>query len=474
MTTPLRFPAGFVWGTATAAYQIEGAASEDGRGPSIWDTFSHTPGKVAGGDTGDVACDHYHRLEQDLDLMAELRIPSYRFSVSWPRVLPGGSGKVNQVGLDFYQRLVDGLLARDITPLVTLYHWDLPQPLQDVGGWTNRDTVERFVEFAMVMGAAIGDRTSTITTLNEPFCSAFLGHGTGEHAPGIRDNAAALTAAHHLNLAHGRAVSSLRSVVPASCRLSVTLNLMQVEAASDSDADRAARDHVEDIANRVFLEPILRGRYPDRLIADTAPVTDWGFVRDGDLADTAAPIDLLGVNFYSPTTVAAAPAGGFGPVTPRALGGHLDDDEAMTPWPGTDLAGSVPQPGPRTAMGWGIDASALTRLLTGLHHDYPSVPLVITENGCAYDDVLATDGAVHDRDRINYLRDHIAATHAAIEAGVPVEGYYVWSFLDNFEWAWGYAKRFGIVHVDYTSQVRTPKDSALWFRDVVATNSVEV
>jgi beta-glucosidase len=468
MTTSLEFPPGFVWGTGTAAYQIEGAAADDGRGASIWDTFCEVPGAIADGDTGDIACDHYHRLEEDLDLMSRLELPAYRFSVSWPRVLPDASGKVNQVGLDFYQRLVDGLLERRITPLLTLYHWDLPQRLEDVGGWLNRATVDRFVEFADVVGRALGDRVSTLTTLNEPFCSAFLGYGTGKHAPGLRESRYALTAAHHLNLAHGRAVSALRAVLPSASQLSITLNVFQVQPASDSEADRAACRHVDLIANRIFLEPILRGHYPDDLVEGTRHITDWSFVEGGDLAEISAPIDVLGVNYYTPAKV-AAPPGSPEQRTSRAL-----EDAGLAAWPGTDRAYSVRQPGPYTDMGWSIDPGGLTRLLTGLHHDYPEMPLVITENGCAYPDQVSADGQVHDDDRIAYLERHLAAARAAIDAGVDLRGYYLWSLLDNFEWAWGFAKRFGIVFVDYRTLERTPKSSARWFRDVIRNNAVEV
>ncbi len=472
MTTRLVFPPDFVWGTATAAYQIEGAALEDGRRPSIWDTFCRVPGAVFNGDTGDIACDHYHRLEDDLDLMAGLRLPAYRFSVSWPRVLPDPVGKVNEVGLDFYQRLVDGLLQRGITPLLTLYHWDLPQLLQDDGGWLSRQTVDRFVEYAEVVGRALGDRVRAITTLNEPFCAAFLGHGSGVHAPGIRDNGSALAAAHHLNLAHGRAVTALRAGSPTDLTLSITLNLAQVEAASDSDADGAAARHVDAIANRIFLEPILRGSYPDQLVEDTRHITDWGFVHDGDLAEISAPIDILGVNYYHATTVAAGPANVAGTGDGLSPGGS-PSQTAPSPWPGTDRAHSVPRPGPYTEMGWSIDPEGLTRLLVGLHHDYPGTPLVITENGRASTDAVAGDGQIHDKDRIDYLRQHLTAARAAIEEGVDLRGYYLWSFMDNFEWAWGYSKRFGIVYVDYATLERTPKDSALWYRDVITNNAVE-
>jgi beta-glucosidase len=474
MTTSLSFPAGFVWGTATAAYQIEGATAEDGRTPSIWDTFSSVPGNIVGGDTGDVACDHYHRLDTDLDLMAELELPAYRFSLSWPRIIPDGSGPVNRIGLDFYERLVDGLLSRSITPLLTLYHWDLPQPLQDVGGWLSRDTVERFAEFADVVGRALGDRVRAFTTLNEPFCSAFLGYGTGTHAPGISDNGCALAAAHHLNLAHGRAVAALRAVVPSGTTVSITLNLAQVAPASDSDADVAAARHVDDIANRVFLEPILRGRYPDRLVEETRHFSDWSFVRDGDLTAISARIDVLGVNYYSPTKVAAAPDARGRVDGTRTNGQPVHRNAEPSAWPGTDLARTVALPGPYTDMGWAIDPDSLSRMLLDLHRDYPEMPLVITENGAAYSDVPGPDGAVHDPDRIAYLAAHLAAVHAAIAAGADVQGYYLWTLMDNFEWAWGFSKRFGIVYVDYETLKRTPKDSALWYREVVRTNAVEI
>ncbi len=458
MTDTREFPAGFVWGTATAAYQIEGAVDEDGRAPSIWDTFCSVPGNIRNGDTGQVACDHYHRMGEDLDLMAALGLPAYRFSVAWPRVLPDGPGKVNQVGLDFYQRLVDGLLERDITPLVTLYHWDLPQRLQENGGWLDRRTVEEFADYVHVVGEALGDRVPTFTTLNEPWCSAFLGYGVGAHAPGGHCAADALCAAHHLCLAHGRAARVLGEVAP-QAQVSITLNLHQVEPASDSAADGSAAAYADAIANRIFLDPIFRGRYPADLLARTENVTDWRFVHDTDLAEIAVGADVLGVNYYTPARVAAA-----------------DDDavdgEPASRWPGTHDVISVPQPGPYTDMGWRIDPEALTALLTRVGRDYPGVPLVITENGCACADERSPDGAVHDPDRVEYLRSHLIAVHDALSAGVDVRGYYLWSFLDNFEWAWGYSMRFGMVYVDYATQRRTPKDSALWFRDVIRSNAV--
>ncbi len=459
-----------MWGTATAAYQVEGAVAEDGRGPSIWDTFTHEPGRVIDGTTGDVACDHYHRYADDVALMAELGLTSYRFSIAWPRVVPAGSGAVNHAGLDFYSRLVDALLDRDIEPLATLYHWDLPQPLQDAGGWTNRETALRFAEYAEVVGRALGDRVPTITTFNEPWCSAFLGYSSGVHAPGVTDNASSLAAVHHLNLAHGLGARALRASMPASGRVSITLNLAVVRGVSEGDAD--AVRHVDGLANRIFTEPVLRGHYPQDLLADLRHITDWSFIHDGDAATCNAPIDVLGVNYYSPTLVAAATP----EIRAQADGRWVNDPmsaDGPTPFPGTDLAYSMPQAGPYTAMGWRIEPGSLTELLLRVHADYPDVPLMITENGAAFADEPGADGVVHDADRIDYLRGHLSAVHDAIAKGVDVRGYYCWSLMDNFEWAWGFSKRFGIVHVDYADGTRTLKHSARWYRDVIAANGLD-
>jgi beta-glucosidase len=466
-----QFPEGFVWGTATAAFQVEGAVREDGRGVSIWDTFTRTPGLVVDGTNADVACDHYHRYLEDAATMAELGLDSYRFSLAWPRIQPTGSGAVNQAGLDFYARLVDALLERGITPLATLYHWDLPQPLQDAGGWTNRETAERFAEYAAIVGAALGDRMPTVTTFNEPWCSAFLGYASGVHAPAIKDNASALAAVHHLNLAHGLGVGALRSALPADGKVSLTLNLANVRGASDSAPDVEAVRHVDGLSNRIFLEPVLRGRYPKDVLDDLAHITDWSFVKDGDTATINAPIDLLGVNYYTPTLVAAAT-----PELQAQLDGHWVNDpmsaDQPSPFPGTDLAFALPQEGPYTAMGWRIEPASLTDLLLRVHRDYPGIPLMVTENGCAFPDEPGPDGVVHDRDRIDYLTGHIGAVHDAIGQGVDVRGYYCWSLMDNFEWAWGLSKRFGLIHVDFTSTERTWKDSAHWYRDVISRNGL--
>jgi beta-glucosidase len=463
------FPPGFVWGTATASYQIEGAAAEDGRTPSIWDTFSRTPGKVLGGDTGDVADDHYHRFREDVAIMKELGVSSYRFSVAWPRITPAVTehelGPGNEAGLAFYDRLVDELLAAGIAPAATLYHWDLPQALEDVGGWTNRATAERFAEYAEVVAARLGDRIGTFITLNEPWCSAYLGYASGVHAPGRTEPAAALAAVHHLNLAHGLAAAAVRRVAP-QAQVALTLNLAWVRPASDADADADAARRIDGLQNRVFLDPAMRGEYPADVLADTASVTDWGFVRDGDLELIRQPIDALGLNYYSPTVVRAYDGSG-----PRVeADGH--GDGAASAWPACEDVEFPPQPGPKTDMGWGIDPRGMTELLLRLARDYPDVDLYVTENGAAYPDVVAEDGAVHDADRIAYLQSHLAAVHDALEGGANVRGYYLWSLLDNFEWAYGYSKRFGIVHVDYSSQQRTVKDSGRWYAEVARRNGL--
>ncbi|MFV2021074.1 GH1 family beta-glucosidase [Micromonospora sp. LOL_023] len=449
------FPPGFLWGAATAAYQIEGAASVDGRTPSIWDTFSHTPGKVLGGDSGDVACDHYHRYRDDVGLMAELGLKSYRFSVSWPRVQPGGSGPANQAGLDFYRRLVDELLTQGIEPWLTLYHWDLPQPLEDAGGWPARDTAARFADYAELVHGALGDRVRYWTTLNEPWCSAFLGYGSGVHAPGVTDGAASVRAAHHLMLGHGLAVQAMRAARP-DHDFGVTLNLYAVSPQTDSAADVDAARRIDGLANRIFLDPILRGQYPSDVVEDLAPVTDQAHVRDGDLDVIATPLNVLGINYYTRHVVAA-------PVP----------DAAVEPsnWPGSERVRFVDRGLPVTDMGWEVDAPGLVEVLRRVHDEYPEVPIYITENGSAYVDEVVND-KVDDPDRLTYFDLHLRACHEAISAGVPVRGYFAWSFMDNFEWAWGYSKRFGMIHVDYGTQLRIPKSSARWYADVIRRNGL--
>jgi beta-glucosidase len=454
---PRKFPAGFRWGTATAAYQIEGAAAEDGRTPSIWDTYARTPGRVRNGDTGDIATDHYHRWEQDLHELAALGVDSYRFSTAWPRVQPGGSGPANQRGLDFYDRLVDGLLGHGIEPVVTLYHWDLPQELEDAGGWPQRETAYRFAEYAGYVAARLGDRVATWTTLNEPWCSAYLGYATGEHAPGRTDLAASLAAVHHLNLAHGLAAQAVRAEVGAGARLSVTLNLCAVRPEHDTPGDLESARRVDGIANRIFLDPMLRGEYPADVLADTAHLTDWSFIRDGDPALINAPLDVLGVNYYSPVVVAAPDENG-----------RRDRVARPGAYPGSEDVAFPEITAPRTAMGWPVDADALHALLLRVHRDYPDIPMMITENGAAYDDYVDPSGAVNDPERIAYLSGHLDAAARAIEDGVDLRGYFCWSLMDNFEWAHGFGRRFGLIHVDYATQRRIWKASAHWYRDFVA------
>ncbi|MFI0407699.1 GH1 family beta-glucosidase [Actinomadura sp. 3N508] len=450
------FPTGFRWGAATAAYQIEGAADEGGRGPSIWDTFARTPGKVLGGDTGDVAVDHYHRFRDDVALMAGLGLTSYRFSISWPRVQPAGSGAFNQEGVDFYGRLVDALLDAGIEPWPTLYHWDLPQPLEDKGGWPERDTAHRFAEYAAHVHAALGDRVRHWTTVNEPWCAAFLGYASGEHAPGRRDAAASLHAAHHLMLGHGLAVEAMRAHAPGN-RFGAAVNLYAVTPATDDPADMDAARRVDGLQNRLLLDPLLLGHYPWDVLADTS---GHGFEPPAeDLAVIRQPLDQLGINYYSRHTVAGTPG--------EAAQTASSPFSSHSPWVGSGHVRFVPSGRPVTGMGWDIDAGGLHEVLTRLHREYPSVPLYITENGAGYDEEPDENGAIGDADRIAYLDAHLRACHDAISDGVPLRGYFTWSLLDNFEWAWGYAKRFGLVHVDYATQRRTPKDSARWYAGVI-------
>ena len=459
------FPEDFVWGSATASYQIEGGVHEDGRGTSIWDTYSHSPGRTLNGDTGDVAVDHYHRWEDDLGHIDTLGLGAYRFSIAWPRVQPGGSGAFNQAGIDFYSRLVDGLRDRGVRPVATLYHWDLPQELEDAGGWPARDTVLRFEEYAAGIVAALGDRVHTWTTLNEPWCAAYLGYASGVHAPGRTEPAAALAAVHHLNLAHGLSGRVIRDLAPGA-ELSVSLNLHVIRPASDSAADLDAVRRIDALANRVFLGPMLNGAYPDDVMADTADVTDWSFVHEGDEKLIAVPLDVLGVNYYSTAKVST-----WDGVSPRSnADGH--GASAASPWVGSPDVDFIQQPGPYTTMGWNIDPTGMTELLLRLHREHPGQPTMITENGAAFNDVVGADGAIHDSDRIDYLHRHIDAVGKAMDSGADVRGYFVWSLLDNFEWSWGYDRRFGIIRVDYDTLVRTWKDSAHWYRQLTASNTL--
>ncbi len=456
----MNFPEGFLWGAATASYQIEGAAGEGGRGPSIWDTFSHTPGKVLHGDTGDIACDHYHRLEEDLDLMAEIGLKAYRFSVAWPRIQPDGSGPANQEGLDFYRRLVDGLRERSIEPMLTLYHWDLPQALQDGGGWTSRETAERFAEYTEIVYGALSDSVTYWITLNEPWVSAWLGHGYGLHAPGLKDPNAALAATHHLLLGHGLAMERMRSMGSPGDgnQLGVTLNLHPAHPGRDREADREAARRVDGQANRLYLDPLFRGSYPEDVFSYYRESgADLSFVQDGDLQKISAPLDFLGVNYYFRHMVRDAP------------------EEAHSEVPFSDLNARpiVPHAGEKTAMGWPVEPEGLTEMLVRIKDEYADLPLYVTENGRAVHDYVDPEGGVDDEERISYLDAHFRAAHEAMERGADLRGYMVWSFLDNFEWAEGYSKRFGLVFVDYGTQRRVPKASGRWYSEVIGRNGLE-
>ncbi|MCM4083733.1 GH1 family beta-glucosidase [Paractinoplanes hotanensis] len=444
-------PPKFVWGVATASYQIEGAHDEDGRTPSIWDTFSRVPGAVVGADNGDVACDHYHRMPQDVALMKGLGVDSYRFSVAWPRVQPGGRGPANPAGLGFYERLVDELLENGIAPWVTLYHWDLPQELEDAGGWPHRDTAYRFADYAMLVFDALGDRVDTFTTLNEPWCSAWLGYNVGVHAPGRKDFDASLAATHHLLLGHGLATQRMRAAETRRHNYGITLNMGTADPHGDTEADRDAARRADGMGLRLYLDPLRKGAYPADMVEDLAARGSAMPVQDGDLEIISTPIDTLGVNFYFGQDFAGT-----------------DEQGRTQDANGEPVVRSVLPDTARTAMGWPITPERFTQLLVRLHRDYPGLPMVITENGAAFDDQPDATGYVADDDRTEYLASHIAAVAAAREQGADVRGYFAWSLLDNFEWAEGYAKRFGIVHVNYETQERTPKQSALWFRDSIA------
>ncbi len=436
------FPADFVWGAATAAYQIEGAVDAHGRTPSIWDTFSGIPGRVRNGDTGLMACDHVRRYQEDVELMRELGLAAYRFSLSWPRILPHGRSRPSRAGLDFYDRLVDELLAAGITPWATLYHWDLPQPLENAGGWPARGTAERFAELAEVAAGRLGDRVQHWITLNEPWCSAFLGYGSGIHAPGVSDGLAAVRASHHLLLGHGMAVEAVRAAAPAA-QVGITLNLYPVTPADERPASVEAARRVDGLQNRWFLDPVFRGSYPADVVDDLGPLLEDDLVRDGDLATISVPLDFVGINYYTRHTVRGSA------------------------YPGTNGAEFVGRGLPTTATGWEVDPDGLVEVLTRVTRDYTPLPIYVTENGSAWFDEVAADGSVDDPERVAFLSDHLAASSRAIHEGANVAGYFAWSLLDNFEWAEGYAMRFGLVHVDFASQRRTTKASGHWYRGLI-------
>jgi beta-glucosidase len=442
-----QFPPGFRFGVATSAFQIEGATDADGRGESIWDRFCAEPGNVLDGDTGAVACDHYRRYESDLDLIAGLGLDCYRFSIAWPRVVPAGSGPVNQRGLDFYRRLVDAVLERGLRPLATLYHWDLPQPLEDLGGWLNRDTALRFAEYAAIVFDALGDRLDDWVTQNEPWVTAVEGYAEGKKAPGLTDWPASLAAAHHLLLSHGLAAQAFDAARPDNGRIGIALNLAPMLPAGEGDVAAARR--ADGFHNRWYLDPLLVGTYPgDMLVFYESRGVDFGFVADGDAAVIGAPTDFLGVNYYSIGRVADAGKANF-------LGLEFERVSA-----------------PVTAMGWEIAPEHFEHLLVRLDVEYGKPRILITENGAAFDDMLL-NGHVYDIDRVRFLQEHLAAVARAIAAGADVEAYYLWSLLDNFEWESGYRPRFGIVHVDYATQRRRWKQSALWYRDFVCSQRVD-
>ncbi len=438
------FPKGFWWGAATAAYQIEGSHRADGKGESIWDRFSHTPGRVARGETGDIACDHYARMESDVALMAELGLTSYRFSISWPRVLPSGGAPVSQAGLDFYRRLCDTLLEAGIRPLPTLYHWDLPQALEDIGGWTNRDMAGRFAEYAGLVGGVLGDRIDTLLLFNEPHVFTLLGYMLGTHAPGHTGVDEFLRAAHIVALAQGDAFRAVRAQRP-RIALGSAFSMSHCEPLGDSEEDALACERYRRFNNLFFLEPALRGRYPDCFAK--APPEEMMDVRDGDMERCAAPLDLIGINLYTRTRVQATSAAAYLEALPA----------------------DAPE-GPVTDMGWEVWPDALYEVLVQVTREYDTPAIEITENGCAYDDGPDARGRIEDARRIEYLHTHLAAVARAIAAGADVRGYHAWSLLDNFEWAEGYAKRFGLIHVDFATQKRTLKDSARWYQGVIREN----
>ncbi len=435
-----QFPEDFIWGTATASYQIEGAVREDGRSPSIWDTFSHSPGKTVHGHTGDIACDHYHRYSEDAALMAELGVDAYRFSLAWPRILPDGTGTINQKGVDFYRRLMEELRKHNIEPVVTLYHWDLPQSLEDAGGWPSRQTADAFLEYAERCFELFPEVRRWIT-LNEPFCSSILGYLTGEHAPGRQDRPAAYRALHHLLLAHGRAVESFRRSGNEG-EIGISLNTSSPRPATRRGEDREAADRGADLMTRMFLDPVLGRGYPQRHL-EAYPEVEMP-IREGDMEHIAAPIDFLGINYYFEDAVTA---------------------DASHP----EGFRSVPQYQRRTEMGWPVTPEGFYRHLRWIAEETGDLPLYISENGAAFADRLTADGnGCHDPERIDYLRRYLFACSRAIRDGVPLKGYFLWSFIDNFEWAFGFDRRFGVVYCDYVNQRRVKKDSFYFYRDVIA------
>lgn len=444
--TTLNFPKNFLWGATTAAYQIEGAVTEDGRGESIWDRFSHTEGMIANGDTGDVACDHYHRYQEDITLMKRLGLKGYRFSMAWSRIYPEGKGRLNQKGLDFYSKLVDGLLEAGIEPMATLYHWDLPQALQESGGWANRETVQYFNDYAATIFNVLGDRIKLWITHNEPWVASFIGNALGEHAPGFKDYGLAVQVGHHLLLSHGLAVKTFRDLAIKNGKIGITLNLAPAYPASEAPEDKEAASIADGYCNRWFLDPVFRGSYP----ADLMKIFNQKFgpmrVETGDLGLIAAPIDFLGINYY------------FRKVVKHSINDQIFGYEELRP------------AGRYTEMDWEVYPRSLYDLLVRIDRDYNHPHIYITENGAAFKDEIIIDGKVKDDDRLEYLKSHLTEAERAIQAGVKLDGYLVWSLIDNFEWAFGYAKRFGLIRVDYQTQQRIWKKSADWYRETIKNN----
>ncbi len=438
--TPIRFPTNFLWGAATASYQIEGAWNEDGKGESIWDRFSHTPGKISDKSNGDVACDHYHRYQDDIALMRQLGLKAYRFSISWPRILPTGSGRVNLPGLDFYDRLTDALLAANIEPFLTLHHWDLPQSLYERGGWLNRSNLGYFADYAAIVARRLGDRVHRWTTFNEPGVISWGGYLSAEHAPGEQDEAKARQVTHNLMVAHGLAVQALRGVNP-GLEVGIVLNQLGVDPASDDPADVAAAEHAWNSRETAFLHPLFTGHYhPEMVDSFHGQLPE---IYPGDMALISQKLDFLGINYYSRSVVSA-------------------DQGYLKEIPGSEY----------TEMGWEVCAPAFRRMLVKINHDYRLPPIYITENGAAFRDEVTHDGKIHDDRRLDYLRQHFAQVRLAMQDGVDVRGYFVWSLMDNFEWAHGYSKRFGLIHVDYETQKRTLKDSGAWYAEVIRNNAI--
>ncbi len=447
-----QFPEGFIWGAATSAQQIEGGRNEGGRGESIWDRFAERSGKIEDGSNADVACDHYHRWREDIEIMKWLGLGGYRFSIAWPRILPLGTGKTNDAGLDFYDALVDGLLEAGITPFPTLYHWDLPQALQDQGGWSNRDVARAFADYSAIVARRLGDRVGSWVTHNEPWCAAILGHEEGHHAPGLEDPAEALRAAHHLLLSHGWACEAVRNEIP-SAELGIVNIHCPAHAKTDSEADRDAARWFDGFFNRWFMDPLFKGVYPedavdDRIRAGHLPGPELPFVEEGDLDAISTPLDFLGVNYYSRAVLRAGEEG-------RRV--------AENPAPKNE----------RTDMDWEVYPEGLHESLARIHQDYAPAKIYVMENGAAYDDPMDENGRIEDTRRIDYLRQHLLYLHEALNDGVPVKGYFLWSLMDNFEWGYGYKMRFGLYALEAETRDRVPRDSAYWYREVAGSGGLD-